>query len=79
MKKRNFESMRDWIVQNDIDDQEIYDKLFDVCSSLFKPSSAAQLVVLLSKYQDMGTRSPNPEITLCACLLEISATLEWKD
>jgi len=79
MKKRNFESMRDWVAQNDIDDQEIYDKLFDVCSSLFKPSSAAQLVVLLSKYQDMGTRAPNPEITLCACLLEISATLEWKD
>ena len=79
MKKRNFESMRDWVAQNDIDDQEIYDKLFDVCNSLFKPSSSAQLVVLLAKYQDMGTRAPNPEITLCACLLEISATLEWKD
>ncbi len=78
MKGKKFSEMRKFVAENDIDAQEIYDKLYEVAGDHFKPSSAAQLVVLLAKYQDMATRAPNQDITLCAALLEISATLEWK-
>lgn len=78
MREKNIAEIRKFVASNDIDQNEIYGKLYEVACDKFKPSSAAHLVVLLAKYQDMGIRSPNPDITLCAALLEISATLEWK-
>lgn len=78
MKERKLMDIRKFVSETDMDGQDIYNKLYEVASEYFTPSSAASLVVLLSKYQDMSTRAPNPEITLCAALLEISASLEWK-
>lgn len=78
LKNKDFNKIRKFVAENDIDHNEIYGKLYEVAADHFTKNSAAHLVVLLAKYQDMGVSSPNPDITLCAALLEISATLEWK-
>jgi DNA polymerase III delta prime subunit len=79
MRERNLSGIRQFVSDNDIDSQEIYDKLFEIVTAKVKPPSAAHMVVLLAKYQDMATRAPNPDITLCAALLELAASMEWKD
>lgn len=79
MKAKNFDAMRTWIAESDIDQHDVYSKLYEVskkeCAS---PDDIAALVVLLGEYQYKAAFAINPDINLAAALVEISATVDWK-
>ncbi len=77
MKAQSFDGMRSWIAENDMDQYEIYTKLYDNVRTHFDASNSAMAVVLLADYQEKASRATNPDINLMAALLELSA-LEWK-
>lgn len=79
IKENNFNQMRDWVAHTDVDQQEIYHKLYEVSSKYFTPASAAQLILILADYQDKATRAVNPDINLMACLVEMAVNLDFKE
>ena len=79
MRNKAYSSIRKFVAENDIDVQDVFTMLYDTADAHWVPSSAARIITLLADYQDMATRAPNPDITLCAALLSISAAAEWKD
>lgn len=79
IKDKNFNQMRDWVATSDVDQQEVFHKLYEVSNKYFTPSSAAQLVLILADYQDKATRAVNPDINLAAALVEMSIQLDFKD
>lgn len=79
MRKKAYSSIRKFVAENDIDVYDVFTMLYDVADDYWVPSSGARIITLLADYQDMATRAPNTDITLCAALLSISAAAEWKD
>jgi len=78
MKAKSFDGIRDWISHSDIDQHDVYQKLYDISKNEFTPAATAALIVLLGEYQYKAAFAINPDINLAAALLEISANLDWK-
>lgn len=80
IRAKNFDAMRKWVADSDIDQHDVYAKLYevsrDVCAS---PDDIAALVVLLGEYQYKAAFAVNPDINLAAALVEMSATIAWKE
>ena len=80
IRAKNFDAMRKWIAESDIDQHEVFTKLYDVSRDYCAgPEDIAALVVLLGEYQYKAAFAMNPDINLAAALVEISATISWKD
>jgi len=78
VKDKNFNSMRDWVSNSDVDETEVYRKLYDSANKYLKPTSIAQLVLILAKYQYQSAFSVDSEINLMAALVEMAIELEWQ-
>lgn len=77
MKAKNFDAMRTWITETDMDQQTVFDKLYDISRTLWTPAGAAQAVIILAEYQEKAAVARNPDINLAAALIELSM-MEWK-
>jgi DNA polymerase III delta prime subunit len=76
LKEKDFAEVRQWIVENlDNDSAIIYRKLYDNLKGVIKPSSIPDAIRIIAKY--LNTVSPDDEITLMACLIELRLTLEF--
>lgn len=78
IKDKNFNAMRDWVSNSDVDETEVYRKLYDTSNKFLKPASIAQLVLILAKYQYQSAFSVDSEINLMAALVEMAIELEWQ-
>jgi len=78
VKQKNFNSMRDWVTNNDYDETDVYRKLYDNANKFLKPASIAQLVLIIAKYQYQAAFSVDSEINLMAALVEMAIELEWQ-
>jgi len=79
LRDKNFTEIRKWVANNiDLDQNEIYRKLYDQSSSFLTATSAAQLVLLIAKYQYQAAFAANPEINLVACLTEIMMVCDFQ-
>jgi len=79
IKSKDFNTMRKWVAESDVDQHEVYAKLFEVAEQHLAPASVAQLVVLLAEYQYKAAFAVNPDINLTAALVEMAVELEFKD
>ena len=79
LRDKNFTEIRKWVANNiDLDQNEIYREIYDQSSNFLTPTSVAQLVLFIAKYQYQAAFSANPEITLVACLTEIMINCEFQ-
>lgn len=80
LKEKNFTNVRKWVGENsDIDVPVFFRKLYDTAfETMDSPSSVAQLVLILSKYQYQAAFVVDQEINLAACLTEIMVECEFK-
>ena len=77
MKAKNFDGIRKWVADNDMDQHTIYGVFYDHARSFFTADCSAMVILTLSEYQNKAVVAVNPDINLTACLLEISS-LDWK-
>jgi DNA polymerase III delta prime subunit len=79
LQNKNLDGIRKWVTENEIDQSEVYTKLYDVATKYVKPASIPQLILILADYDYKASFATNPEINLAACLFEIGSEVEWND
>ena len=79
MKKKEWKTMRKWVVQNiDADPTTVFRQLYDGLYDYFKPESIPQAVLILAEFQDKAGRVADPEINMVACLTNIMIDCQFK-
>jgi DNA polymerase III delta prime subunit len=79
LKNKEFSNVRKWVGENsDIDTATFFRKFYDASHEMMDTSSAAQLVLILSKYQYQAAFVVDHEINLAACLTEIMVECTFK-
>ena len=79
LKGKKFSEVRKWTNSNmDTDTARIFRKLYDSLSSLLKPQSVPQAVLIIADYQYKSAFVVDQEINLVACLTEIMVECEFK-
>ena len=79
LRDKNFTEIRKWVANNiDLDQNEIYRKLYEQASNFLEPTGVAQLVLIIAKYQYQAAFCANPEINLVSCLTEIMKDCEFQ-
>lgn len=80
LKEKHFTSVRKWVGENsDIDVPVFFRKLYDTAfETMDSPSSVAQLVLILAKYQYQAAFVVDQEINLAACMTEIMIECSFK-
>lgn len=77
LKNRDFSSCRKWVADNDIDEAELYRKLYDTANEYCSIESVPHLVLIIAKYQYQSAFAADKQINLLACLVELTAELEF--
>lgn len=78
LKEKSFTNMRKWVAENsDIETSILFRKFYDMASTVMKPSSIPQLVLLLGEYQYKAAFVADPEINIVACLTMIMTECEF--
>jgi len=80
LREKHFTSVRKWVGENsDIDVPVFFRKLYDTAfETMDSPSSVAQLVLILAKYQYQAAFVVDQEINLAACMTEIMIECSFK-
>ena len=79
MKKKEWKTMRKWVVQNiDADPSTVFRQIYDGLYDYFKPESIPQAVLILAEFQDKAGRVADPEINMVACLTNIMIDCQFK-
>lgn len=79
LKEKDFTSLRKWVAENvDIEQTEIFRRLYESADQYMTAGSVPQLVLILSKYQYQAAFVADPEINIIACFTEILINCEFK-
>jgi len=79
LSKKEFGSVRKWIVQNlDNDPNTILRNIYDCIYDVLKPNSIPEAVLIIAKYQYQTAFVADQEINLLAALTEIMCNCEFK-
>lgn len=79
MKVKSFTEVRKWVAENiDMEPHVLYRQFYDTSYEYFTPSSVAQLVLILGKYQYQQAFVVDSEINIVACMTEIMVDCEFK-
>jgi DNA polymerase III delta prime subunit len=79
LKDKDFTSLRKWVAENvDIEQTELFRRLYESADQYMTPNSIPQLVLILSKYQYQAAFVADPEINIIACITEILIGCEFK-
>ena len=80
LQKKDFQAIRKWASECDVDQHEVYDTLFRVGEKYVENNNAmAQLIMLIAEYQYKAAFAVNPEINLMAALVEMAINVQWKE
>ena len=78
LKDKNFTEMRKWVGQNlDTEAHVLMRSLYDEASTILKPNSVPQIILIIAEYQHKAAFVADQEINTVACLTEIMAEAEW--
>jgi DNA polymerase III delta prime subunit len=77
MKDNNFTGLKKWVAENDVDDQVLFRKLYDIAEQYVNTKSVAAMVMILAKYQYQAAFAADKQINLLACLVELMVDMEW--
>jgi len=77
MRNKNMDAMLDWVHNSDIDQHDVYGKLYDIGRKEFTKESLPAVVDTLAEYQYKAAFAVNPDINLMAALINIAAHVEW--
>lgn len=77
MRNKNMDAMLDWVHNSDIDQHDVYGKLYDIGRKEFTKESLPAVVDTLAEYQYKAAFAVNPDINLMAALINIAAQVEW--
>jgi DNA polymerase III delta prime subunit len=77
MRNKNMDAMLDWVHNSDIDQHDVYSKLYDIGRKEFTKESLPAVVDTLAEYQYKAAFAVNPDINLMAALINIAAQVEW--
>lgn len=79
VKEKRFTDARTWVSDNsDIDPVFFYKTIYETCTKKLEPSSIAELVLILAKYQYQSAFSVDQEINTTACIVEMMSELRFK-
>ena len=79
LKDKDFTSLRKWVAENvDIEQSEVFRRLYESADQYMTTNSIPQLVLILSKYQYQAAFVADPEINIIACFTEILINCEFK-
>jgi len=79
LKEKDFTSLRKWVAENvDIEQTEVFRRLYESADQYMTANSVPQLVLILSKYQYQAAFVADPEINIMACFTEILINCEFK-
>ena len=78
LKDKNYTEIRKWVKNNlDTDVNYLYNQFYDISADIMSPTSNAQLVLHLAKYQYQNAFAANPEINFLAFLVEVMKDCEF--
>ena len=78
VRSRDFNSVRKWIGENNIDFSTFYGKMYDDMYESLEPSSIPETVLTLAKYQHMSATVVDQQLNCAACMIELmSCTSFW--
>ena len=78
MRDKNFTAVRKWCAETADNTNDVFRKLYDVCSEHFTPDSIPALVLTIAQYQYQAAFVSDHEINLAACLAEIMNSCVFK-
>jgi DNA polymerase III delta prime subunit len=79
LKDKDFTSLRKWVAENvDIEQAEVFRRLYESADQYMTINSIPQLVLILSKYQYQAAFVADPEINIIACFTEVLINCEFK-
>lgn len=79
LKAKKFTDIRKWVSENsNVDQHELYHKLYNAGAEHMTPVGQASLVMILAKYQYQAAFAVSSEINIAACLTEIMIEEGWK-
>jgi DNA polymerase III delta prime subunit len=79
LKDKDFTSLRKWVAENiDIEQSEVFRRLYESADQYMTTNSVPQLVLILSKYQYQAAFVADPEINIIACFTEVLINCEFK-
>jgi DNA polymerase III delta prime subunit len=79
LKDKDFTSLRKWVAENvDIEQTEVFRRLYESADQYMTTNSIPQLVLILSKYQYQAAFVADPEINIIACFTEVLINCEFK-
>jgi DNA polymerase III delta prime subunit len=79
LKEKDFTSLRKWVAENvDIEQAEVFRRLYESADQYMTSNSIPQLVLILSKYQYQAAFVADPEINIIACFTEVLINCEFK-
>ena len=78
-KEKNLTNARKWAVNNlDNDTSSMLRKLYDALYDQLKPSSVAQMIIIIGNWQYRGAFMPDNEITMMSCISELMVEVEFR-
>ena len=77
IKAKNIKELRAWVSNSDVDEHEVYRKLYDISSTYMPSQSIPHLILILSKYQYQSAFAVDKELNLAAALVEIAIECEF--
>jgi DNA polymerase III delta prime subunit len=79
LKEKDFTGLRKWVAENvDIEQTEVFRRLYETADQYMTTNSVPQLVLILSKYQYQAAFVADPEINIIACFTEVLINCEFK-
>lgn len=79
LREKDMGSIRKWIGQNGDGDMRIYyRRVYDALYESALPTTLADAILIIARYQFQSAFSVDQEINLMACLIELAATCEFK-
>lgn len=79
MKVKDFTNVRKWVVDHiDMEPAVLFRQFYDTAHDYFTPSSVAQIVLILARYQYQQAFVADSEINIVACITEIMVECEFK-
>ncbi len=79
-KKKEFNNVRKWVANNaDVDANELFTSFYAHASELVEPNSIPPLILILAKYSYNHSFVANPEINICAAMIEIMMEVVFKN
>lgn len=79
LKAKNFKDCRAWIDENaNIDQVEVFSKLYDDLADIVQPKSQPELILILDTFISKAPMAANPKINLAAACIHMMSSVEWK-